>query len=76
MRIFATEMNKTDKKELYKKSADFLFDVAKLVFAAMVIGGLLKYDLSGVALIVVGLITTGCCLYSAFRLGIRNRKTK
>ena len=43
-----------EKKEAYKEASKFVLDIAKLVFAGIILGGIMDMDISKAALLSVG----------------------
>ena len=43
-----------ERKEAYKEASKFVLDIAKLVFAGIILGGVMEMDISKAALLSVG----------------------
>ncbi|MBR3015314.1 MAG: ABC transporter permease [Bacteroidaceae bacterium] len=60
------KLKKEDKLELYKEESKFFVDVAKLVFAGVILAGILKEDVGLLWLLCGGVISVAIFLASAY----------
>lgn len=56
-------MTRAARKEFCGEVSKFLIDVAKLIFAGVILAGILKEDISVFWLLAGGLIASSLCLY-------------
>ncbi len=65
-------LSRKAQKALYKEASKFFVDVAKLVFAGVILSGIMKEDIDLIWLVGVGLLSTVLSLlagYKMFKLG-------
>ena len=68
-------MSKSRKRKLYLKGADFLLDIAKLVFGGVILSGIIDLELNKVALFSVGAVVVAMFTSWGFFLYLRGTKT-
>jgi len=62
---------------IYEKTGDFLFDLAKLIIGAVILGGIMTEGFNTSKLYLYGGIITGIILigaYAFFRIGQKSKK--
>ena len=67
-------LSKANRRKVYLKTSDFLLDIAKLVFAGIILTGIMDTEVNRVLLFTLGSLVTGilCAFgYSFFIRGIR-----
>ena len=67
------KMTKKERQELFAQANKFFVDIAKLVFAGVILAGILKQDVNFWLLIAGGAIVMFIMLYAAY-LMFRNSK--
>ena len=69
-------MSKANKRKVYLKASDFMLDIAKLVFAGIILTGIMDTDVDPVLLFVLGsLVIFALCSfgYTFFIRGINKK---
>jgi len=68
-------LSKANRRKVYLKASDFLLDMAKLVFAGIILTGLVNFDVDKVYLFIFGVSLTIALSIWGYILFIRGIKT-
>lgn len=68
-------LSKANKRKVYLKASDFLLDMAKLVFAGIILTGLVNFDFNKIYLFLFGISLTITLSIWGYVLFIRGIKT-
>lgn len=68
-------LSKANKRKVYLKASDFLLDMAKLVFAGIILTGLVNFDFNKTYLFLFGISLTIALSIWGYVLFIRGIKT-
>ena len=69
-------MTRKDKQDLFEKTSQFFVDIAKLVFAGVILAGILKQDVDFWMLIGGGVTVMSILLYAAYVMFRNSKKIK
>jgi len=61
-----SSMTRNTRREFYGEVSKFFIDIAKLVFAGVILAGILKEDISLLWLLTGGLVSISVCLTVAY----------
>ena len=67
-------MSKARKRKLYLKASDFLLDLSKLVFAGIILTGIIDLDTNKALLFIAGSVAVG--FFATWGFVLYNRGTK
>lgn len=68
-------LSKANRRKVYLKASDFLLDMAKLVFAGIILTGLVNLDVDKIYLFVFGILLTIVLSLWGYLMFIRGIKT-
>lgn len=67
-------LSKANRKKVYLKMSDLFFDLGKLVFAGIILTGIVNMDVNSVALFAIGGIVTLILIVAGYLFFIRSLK--
>ena len=68
-------LSKANRRKVYLKASDFLLDMAKLVFAGIILTGLVNFDIDKIYLFLFGITLTVVLSIWGYVLFVRGIKT-
>lgn len=68
-------LSKSRRRKLYLKGADFLLDIAKLVFGGGILAGILEMEINKIAVVAAGAVVALILTAWGFFLYLRGTKT-